>query len=94
VGKHESFDPLYDIYLSQGRLPEEYNTKLLSEILDFSTFLKTKERSTKHTHKTKDRVIRTPLKTGGELRWSGRVGSIRSTSDIRRVTHKRYDLHL
>ena len=29
--------------------------------------------STKHTHKTKDRVTRTPLKTGGELRSSGRV---------------------
>ena len=27
---------------------------------------------TKHTHKTKDRVTRTPLKTGGELRCSGR----------------------
>jgi len=26
---------------------------------------KDKQRSTKHTHKTKDRVIRTPLKTGG-----------------------------
>ena len=25
-----------------------------------------KQRSTKHTHKTKDRVTRTPLKTGGE----------------------------
>jgi len=25
------------------------------------------------THKTKDRVTRTPLKTGGELRCSGRV---------------------
>jgi len=37
--------------------------------------LKDKQRSTKHTHKTKDRVTRTPLKTGGELRWSGRVGS-------------------
>jgi hypothetical protein len=35
----------------------------------------TKGRSTKHTHKTKDRVTRTPLKTGGELRCSGRVGS-------------------
>jgi len=31
-----------------------------------------KQRSTKHIHKTKDRVIRTPLKTGGELRCSGR----------------------
>jgi len=30
-------------------------------------------RSTKHAHKTKDRVTRTPLKSGGELRCSGRV---------------------
>ena len=41
------------------------------------------QRSTKHAHKTKDRVTRTLLKTGGELRCSGRVGS--STSGIRRV---------
>jgi len=34
---------------------------------------KDKQRSTKHTHKTKDRVTRTPLKTEGELRCSGRV---------------------
>jgi hypothetical protein len=27
-----------------------------------------KKRSTKHTHKTKDRVTRNPLKTGGELK--------------------------
>ena len=26
-----------------------------------------KQRNTKYTHKTKDRVTRTPLKTGGEL---------------------------
>ena len=29
---------------------------------------KDKQRSTKHTNKTKDRVTQTPLKTGGELR--------------------------
>ena len=29
---------------------------------------KDKQRSTKHTHKTKDQITRTPLKTGGELR--------------------------
>jgi hypothetical protein len=29
---------------------------------------KNKQRSTKHTHQTKDRVTRTPLKNGGELR--------------------------
>ena len=33
---------------------------------------KDKQRSTKHTYKTKDRVTRTPLKTSGELRYSGR----------------------
>ena len=32
---------------------------------------KDKQQSTKHTHKTKDQVTRTPLKTGGELRCSG-----------------------
>ena len=29
---------------------------------------KDKQQSTKHTHETKDRVTRIPLKTGGELR--------------------------
>ena len=37
------------------------------------------------THKTKDRVTRTPLKTGVELRCSGRVCSFCSTSGTRRV---------
>jgi hypothetical protein len=46
---------------------------------------KDKQRSTKHTYQTKDRVTRTPLKTGVELRCSGRVGSSCSTSDTRRV---------
>jgi hypothetical protein len=36
---------------------------------------KDKQRSTNITHKTKDRVTRTPLKTGDELRCSGRVMS-------------------
>jgi hypothetical protein len=46
---------------------------------------KDKQRSTKHTHKTKDRVTRTPLKIVGELKLSGRVSSSCSTSDTRRV---------
>jgi hypothetical protein len=37
---------------------------------------KDKQQSAKHTHKTKDRVTQTPLKTGGELRCSGRVNFI------------------
>ena len=44
-----------------------------------------KQRSTKHAYKTKDRVTRTPLKTVGEIRYSGRVSSYCSTSDTRRV---------
>ena len=46
---------------------------------------KDKQRSTKHTHRTKDRATRTPLKTGDELRCSGRVRSSCSTSGTRRV---------
>ena len=47
---------------------------------------KDKQGSTKHTYTTKDQVTRTPLKTGCELRYSGRVTSSYSTSDTRRVT--------
>ena len=46
---------------------------------------KDKQRSTKHTHKTKDRVTRTPLKTRGELTCSGRVSSSCSISGTRHV---------
>ena len=47
-----------------------------------------KQRCTKHTHKTKNGVTRTPLKPGGELRCSGRVGSSCSTSGTRHVNLK------
>ena len=58
---------------------------------------KGKQRYTKYAYKTKDRVTRTPLKTGGKLRCSGRVNSSFSTSGSRRfklvtnsaVTHER-----
>ena len=40
---------------------------------------KDKQRSTKHTHKTRDRVTQTPLKTEGKLRCSGRISSSCST---------------
>jgi hypothetical protein len=48
---------------------------------------KDKQRSTKHTHKTKDRVTRIPLKAKNrdERRCSGRVTSFCSTSGTRRV---------
>ena len=44
-----------------------------------------KQRSTKHTHQTKDRETQTQLKTGGERRCFGRVSSSCSTSGTRRV---------
>ena len=46
---------------------------------------KDKQRSTKHTYKATDRVTWTPLKTGVELRCSGRVSSSCSTGGTRRV---------
>ena len=46
---------------------------------------KDKQRSTKHAHKTKDRVTRIQLKIGGEHRCSGMVSSSCSTSGTRRV---------
>jgi hypothetical protein len=46
---------------------------------------KDKQRSTKHTYTTKDRVTQTPLKIGSELKCSRRVGSSCSTIDTRRV---------
>jgi hypothetical protein len=48
-----------------------------------------------HTmNKTKDRATRTPLKTGSELRCSGRVSSSCSTWDTRRATVKRHEHNL
>ena len=47
---------------------------------------KDKQRSTKHTYKTKDRVTRTPLKTAGEFRCFVKLSSSFSTSGTRRVT--------
>jgi len=46
---------------------------------------KDKQRSTKHGHKTKDRVTRTPLKTGDELGCSWKVSSFCSIIGTRRV---------
>ena len=46
---------------------------------------KDKQRSTKHTHKANDRVIRTPLNTRGKLWCSVRLGSCCSASGTRRV---------
>jgi len=45
---------------------------------------KGKQQSTKHTHKTSSSNTN-PLKTGGELRCSGRVGNSCSTSGTHRV---------
>jgi len=45
-------------------IEEEQTTKWPKEKIQ-----KDKQRSTKHTYKTKDRVTPNPLKTGGELRF-------------------------
>ena len=45
---------------------------------------KYKQRSTKHTHKTRDRVTRTPLNIGGEPMCPGRASNSWSSSDTQR----------
>ena len=50
---------------------------------------KDKKRSTKHTHKTDDRVTRTPLRAGAVLRcseWVCRSGSTRGIRHVNLVT--------
>jgi hypothetical protein len=44
-----------------------------------------KKKDKQHTHKTAKRVTRTPLKSGGEITCSGRVGSSCSARGTRRV---------
>jgi hypothetical protein len=61
-----------------GQKTEEQTTQWPKEKVQ-----KDKQRFTKQTHKTKDRVTRTPLKTGGKLRCSGMVSSSCSTSGTR-----------
>ena len=50
-----------------------------------NTIVKKKQRSTKLSYKTKDRVAGTALKTGVEFRFSARISSSCSTIDTRRV---------
>ena len=64
-------------------IKEEQTTQWLKKKVQ-----KGKKRSTKHTHKTKDRVTRTLLKPMGEIRCSGRVSSSCSSSGTRRVNCK------
>jgi LysM repeat protein len=59
-----------DLQLSVKSLP--ITSKAVSSQWPKEKGQKDKQRSAKHTHKTKDRVTRTSLKAGGELRCSGR----------------------
>ena len=65
---------------NQNQNKEEQTTQFPKEKVQ-----KDKQRSTKHTYTTKDRVTQTPLRTGGEHRCPGRVGSSCSTSGTCRV---------
>jgi hypothetical protein len=63
---------------------------IMFHFIDFNEYFlkvrKDKQRSTKHTHKTKDRVTRTPLIPGVNSGAPGKVSSSCSTSDTRRVS--------
>jgi hypothetical protein len=69
-----------------GHLPEQAPIKFKKNQHYSSTrFRVGKQQSTNYAHKTKDRVTRTPVKTGSEHICSGRVGSFCSTSSTRGV---------
>jgi hypothetical protein len=61
---------------------QSYHVLVYTVLRDFKI---DKQQSTKHAHKTNDRVTRTPLKSEGELMCSGRVRRYCSTSGIRCV---------
>jgi hypothetical protein len=65
---NEEFEDIKGVIRIRIYIEEEQTTQWSKEKVQ-----KDKQRSTKHTYKTEDRVTRTPLKTGGELRCSGRV---------------------
>jgi hypothetical protein len=69
--------PAYGVYISQ----------LIRHCGSYQDFLSTKGKTTIYNSYTqaKDRVTRISLKTGGELRCSGKIGSSCSTSDTHRV---------
>ena len=65
---NEEFEDIKGVIRIRIYIEEEQTTQWPKEKVQ-----RDKQRSTKHTYKTEDRVTRTPLKTGGELRCSGRV---------------------
>jgi hypothetical protein len=72
--------------MGKQKIPLHQNScKILLKIVD----LETKIDITKHTHKTKDRVTRTLLKTGGELKCPGRVNFLPSTEQLMLNSHKK-----
>jgi hypothetical protein len=85
------FDPYVEIN-SECRLGTKLYDKRVNWIRTDITMTKRKRTNNdlqSITQKTKDRATWTPLKTGGELMYSGRISSSWSTWGIRRVTsHK------
>ena len=79
----------FEIYKKSLKIPKGGNQNLYLEEQTThwpkEKVQKDKQRSTKHTYKTKDRVIRTKIKTGSERRCSGRISSSCSTSGTRRI---------
>ena len=73
-------EALEGITKSQLRLEEFEDTQWTKE-----KGQKDKQRSTRYTHTTNDRVTRTPLNNGVNSRFSGRVNSSCSTSGTHRV---------
>ena len=77
----EVIEPLEPFNILKSFIQLDANSKACWVLVNASQVVgqekgqKDKQPSTKHTHKAKDRVTRTPLKSGRELRCPGRVDS-------------------
>jgi len=83
------FWPTDSTLLSSSQLEDFEDSKGVIRIVSRSRTdqkKRTKGQTTITTQKAKDRTTRTPIKTGDELRYSGKVNSSCSTSSTSRVT--------
>jgi hypothetical protein len=85
IGYHEKsvkINRLFNPFLSSGLVIQKRCNVVITfhEKMQCWKVQKDKQRSTKHTYKTKDWVTGTPLKTGGELKCSRRVSTSCSVS--------------
>ena len=88
------------LMIPKGGNPNPYNEEEQTTQWPKDKVQKDKQRSKKHTHKTKGRLTRTPLKTGGERKHEnttyntdGTIPISKSYKETASLTHKHMTAH-